>query len=81
MQFLKTERKVELLHQLLQRYLNNSGIVFVIVQILIVALTNSLKSNQKFEISSVIKEPKDAYRFYSCLIQKYLFFNQNSRIS
>lgn len=81
LQFLKTECKVQLLHQLLQRYLNNSGIVFVIVQILIVSLTNSLKSDQKFEIASVLKDSKDIIRFYSTLVQKYLFFNQNQRIS
>ena len=77
LQFLKTEYKVQLLHQLLQRYLNNSGIVFVIVQILIVSLTNSLKSDQQFEIASVIQDPKDIFKFYSTLVQKYLFFNQN----
>lgn len=49
--------------------------MFVIVQILIVSLTNSLKSDQQFEIASVIKDPKDIFKFYSTLVQKYLFFN------
>ncbi|CAL5994240.1 Conserved_hypothetical protein [Hexamita inflata] len=74
---MRTQKKIKILNLLLNTHMNNTGIIFVFIQNLILNLTNDVGNN--YEIKKSLNET-ETIQMYNGLFQKFLYFNQNLRI-